>query len=129
MELGVEIGVEDFTKITVGILQEIQDVPEIVLENPKAGNTSPVYVVQSPIEIKEKVDILQRFSIVVEGWAKKKYDAYKLADKAGKKLREYNYIKTSTPIDLYDEITGCYRYGASYEVMYNVLTGTLERIK
>lgn len=125
----MELGTEEFTKITVKILQEIQDVPEIVLENPKAGSVSPVYVVQSPIEIIEKVDILQRFSIVVESWAKKKYDAYKLSDTASKKLREYNYIKTSTPIDLYDEITGCYRYGASYEVCYNVLTGTLERIK
>lgn len=125
----MELGTEEFTKITVKILQEIQDVPEIVLENPKAGSVSPVYVVQSPIEIIEKVDILKRFSIVVEGWAKKKYDAYKLSDTASKKLRDYNYIKTSTPIDLYDEITGCYRYGASYEVCYNVLTGTLERIK
>lgn len=127
----MELGIEEFTRITVAILKEIQekDLPDIILENPKGQNVSPVYVIQSPIEYKEKLDILQRFSIVVEAWTKKKYDAFRMADTVDKKLKEYNYTKTSTPIDLYDEITGCYRYGASYEVYYNVLTKTFERIK
>lgn len=126
-----ELKIKDFVDFVVTKLEDLQEssVPNIVLENPKAEGIFPSIVVQSPLAYIEITGALQRFSITIESWAKKKYDAYELADKIDEKLREYNFIKTSTPIDFRDDITGCYRYGGSYEVLYNVLTNSLEKIK
>lgn len=126
-----ELGIKDFTTIVVTKLEELQSsgLPDIVLENPKATSKFPCIVVQSPLVFIERTGVLQRFSVIVENWAKKKYDVYNQADLVDTKLRELNFIKTSTPIDFYDEITGCYRYGGSYEVLYNVLTNTFEKVK
>lgn len=127
-----ELGIKDFTSITVTKLEELKnmyDSLEIVLENPNGSSSFPCIVVQSPLKYVEKVGIFIRFSVIVESWAKKKYSAYEISDEIENKLRELNYIKTSTPIDFKDDITGAYRYGGSYEVYYNVLTNTFEKIK
>lgn len=127
-----EFGIKEFMLVTTKKLEELKEDNsnlEIVLENPKADSKFPEIVAKSPLKYVEKVGILFRFSITIEAWAKKKYACYELADKIDKKLSEYNFVKTSTPIDLLDEITNCYRYGGSYEVLYNALNNTFEKIK
>lgn len=126
-----ELSIKEFNDFVVDRLEELKEdgKPEVVLENPNAKGVFPSIVVQSPLVFIERIGILQRFSIVVESWDKKKSNAYMQADKIDKKLREYNFIRTSTPIDFRDDITGCYRYGGSYEVLYNALNNTFEKIK
>lgn len=127
-----ELGIKEFVEVTVDKLNELKTskvVADIVLENPRAGSKFPEVAVQSPLKYIERTKYLIRFSIIVEAWAKKKYDSYDIADKIDNKLNEYNFLKTSTPIDFFDEITGTYRYGGSYEVLFNVLTNTFEKIK
>ena len=77
----------------------------------------------------EDVPILSRFSITIEAWTKRKSSSIELADEIDSKLRGYNFTRTGTPIDLYDENTKCHRYGGSYEVFYNALNNSLEKVK
>lgn len=126
-----ELTVEDFYNLVVEILETI--LKEVVGENPNGDSIFPCIVVQAPIKYDEKIidgkPILLRFSIICEAWTKKKVTSIALADKIDSKLRGYNFIRSGTPIDLYDEITKCHRYGGNYEVFYNALTNSLELVK
>jgi len=127
----IEFKVKDFYDMTIRILEEIMS--EVVGENPNGESKFPCIVVQAPIKYDEvtgeDIPILVRFSIIVEAWTKKKASSISLADDIDSKLRGYNFTRTGTPIDLYDEITKCHRYGGNYEVFYNALTNSLEKVK
>lgn len=126
-----EFKVSDFYNLVIRVLEEITS--EVVGENPNGNSVFPCIVVQAPIKYDEKngeyKPILVRFSIIAEAWTKKKSSSITLADEIDSKLRGYNFTRTGTPIDLYDEITKCHRYGGNYEVFYNALTNSLEKIK
>ncbi len=131
-----EFKVSEFYDMVITILEEI--LSEVVGENPNGNAQFPCIVVQAPMRIDEvngenekgkNIPIKSRFSITCEAWTKKKSSSIALADEIDSKLRGYNFTRIGTPIDLYDENTKCHRYGGSYEVFYNALTNSLERIK
>lgn len=123
--------VEDFYTFVISILETI--LKEVVRENPDASSVFPCLVVQAPMKYEEKtgenIPILSRFSISIEAWTKKKSSSISLIDEVDSKLRGYNFTRIGTPIDFYDEITKSHRYGGSYEVFFNAITNSLEKIK
>lgn len=127
----IEFKVKDFYDLIVKILETITS--EVVAENPSAESVFPCLVVQSPVRYDEKngetIPILSRFTITIEAWTKRKTNSMSLIDEVDSKLRGYNFTRIGTPIDLYDEITKCHRYGGNYEVFYNAMTNSLERVK
>lgn len=127
----IEFKVKDFYDLVIRLLEEI--INEVVAENPSAESVFPCLVVQSPVRYDEKngetMPILSRFTITIEAWTKKKTNSMSLIDEVDNKLRGYNFTRIGTPIDLYDEITKCHRYGGNYEVFYNAMTNSLERVK
>ncbi len=126
-----EFKVSEFYNMVISILESI--LKEVVRENPDGKAIFPCIVAQAPMRLDEKngedVPILSRFSITIEAWTKRKSSSIELADEIDSKLRGYNFTRTGTPIDLYDENTKCHRYGGSYEVFYNALTNSLEKVK
>lgn len=126
-----EFKVSEFYDMVIGILETI--LKEVVRENPDGKAIFPCIVAQAPMRLDEKngedVPILSRFSITIEAWTKRKSSSIELADEIDSKLRGYNFTRTGTPIDLYDENTKCHRYGGSYEVFYNALNNSLEKVK
>lgn len=127
----IEFKVKDFYDLVVRLLEEI--INEVVAENPSAESVFPCLVVQSPVRYDEKngetIPILSRFTITIEAWTKRKTNSMSLIDEVDSKLRGYNFTRIGTPIDLYDEITKCHRYGGNYEVFYNAMTNSLEKVK
>lgn len=126
-----EFKVSEFYDMVIEILEII--LKEVVRENPDGKAVFPCIVAQAPMRLDEKngedVPILSRFSITIEAWTKRKSSSIELADEIDSKLRGYNFTRTGTPIDLYDENTKCHRYGGSYEVFYNALNNSLEKVK
>ena len=126
-----EFKVSEFYDMVISILESI--LKEVVRENPDGKAIFPCIVAQAPMRVDEKngedVPILSRFSITIEAWTKRKSSSIELADEIDSKLRGYNFTRTGTPIDLYDENTKCHRYGGSYEVFYNALNNSLEKVK
>ena len=126
-----EFKVSEFYNMVISILESI--LKEVVRENPDGKAIFPCIVAQAPMRLDEKngedVPILSRFSITIEAWTKRKSSSIELADEIDSKLRGYNFTRTGTPIDLYDENTMCLRYVGSYEVFYNALTNSLEKVK
>lgn len=126
-----EFKVSEFYDMVISILESI--LKEVVRENPDGKAIFPCIVAQAPMRLDEKngedVPILSRFSITIEAWTKRKSSSIELADEIDSKLRGYNFTRTGTPIDFYDEITKCHRYGGSYEVFFNAITNSLEKIK
>lgn len=126
-----ELSVEKFLRQVVGKLEELEK--EVVLQNPNTSTTFPCYVVQTPL-IQDKLTedskpLKQRIQLSVEQWANKKYDALKMLDLATKKLRELNFTVTNMLLDTYDDVTKKYRIAVNYEVNYNALYNSLERVR
>lgn len=128
-----ELTVKQFNDIVVKLLEEITS--NVVLENPDAKSVFPCIVCGTPMRYDEitnkdeNIPILSRFSITIEAWTKRKTTSLSLSDEIDSKLRRYNFTRMGTPIDLYDEITKSHRYGGSYEVFYNAITNSFEKIK
>lgn len=124
-----ELSVENFTRYTVRLLGTLGNV---VLSNPDSDETFPVAVVSNTMQSIRKTEdnfpIYSRFSITVEWWTDSKYSSMNLFQQTNELLRNYNYVLVGTPIDLYDEVTKKHRYGGRYEVNYNGLTDSYERI-
>lgn len=124
-----EFDVENFTRYVVNILKELG---EITLNNPDSEETFPLAVVsnvmQSIKKTENNIPIYKRFSVTIEWWTDSKYNAMNLYEKTNKLLRNYNFALVGSPIDMYDEITKKNRYGGRYEVNYNGLTNSFERI-
>lgn len=123
--------VKEFYDFIIENLETI--ISQVVMENPDAKGEFPCIVAQAPtrydIKLENNTPILSRFSITCEAWTKKKSTSIELADKIDQVLLNYNFIRMGTPIDLYDDNTMCHRYGGSYEVFYNAITNSLEKIR
>ncbi len=124
-----ELSEAEFTKYTV---KQVEQLGNTTLSNPDSSEQFPIAVIgntmRNILKTENNIPIYSRFSITVEWWANSKYEAMELFDTTNKALREYNYIPIGSPIDIYDEITKKHRYGSRYEVNYNGLTNSLERI-
>lgn len=129
----IELTIRQFNDIVVSLLEEITS--NVVLENPNAKGIFPCIVCQAPMRYDEitnkesNIPVLSRFSITIEAWTKRKTSSISLSDEIDSKLRGYNFTRMGTPIDLYDEITKSHRYGGNYEVFYNAMTNSFEKIK
>lgn len=125
-----ELDIENFTKIVISKVETLND--NIILSNPDVSEEFPCGVVSNPMEtIKRTEDnfpIYKRFSITIEWWTNSKYEAMALFQKCNILLRSMNFALKGTPIDLYDEITKKHRYGGRYEVNYNGITNSFERV-
>lgn len=124
-----EFTIEEFTRYVVRLLEPLGN---IILENPDVQETFPLAVVNNPMQsinkVENNVPIYIRFSINVEWWTNSKYDSMKLFEETNKLLRTYNFVQKGTQTDMYDEITKKHRFGGRYEVNYNGLTNSFERI-
>jgi len=102
-----ELKIEEFYTIVISLLESI--LKEVVRENPNAESIFPCLVVPAPMKYDDKngenIPLLSRFSITIEAWTKKKSSSIALIDEVDSLLRGYNFIKTSTHIHIYDEIT------------------------
>lgn len=125
-----EFTIEDFQRYTVRVIEKNGN--NVTLSNPDINETFPLTVVSNAMQSIKKTEdnfpILKRFSITVEHWANSKYEAMKMFQETTVLLRNCNMAQVGTPIDMYDEITKKHRYGGRYEVNWNGLTNSLERI-
>lgn len=124
-----EFTIEEFTRYVVRLLETLGN---ITLDNPDVQETFPLAVVNNPMQsinkTEDNIPIYKRFSINVEWWTNSRYESMKYYEKTNKLLRNYNFVQKGTQTDMYDEITKKYRYGARYDVNYNGLTNSFERI-
>lgn len=130
-----ELDIETFQRLVYRKLDEIEG-REIVLKDPTTESVFPCTVLRTPLEsmplrphTENCIPVRKLFQITIEEWCDKQYDCMARAQETTIKLREYNIIKTSNDISVYDDITKKYRLINNYEVYYNGLTNSFERIK
>lgn len=123
--------INNFTteQLTKMIYEKIEPLGyETVLSNPTTESIFPAVVINTPLESTSKrydTDILQkRFQVSIECWAEKKYKVMEMMEEIGQILKEYNFIRTNTTPDIFDEITQKYRMIMTFEVKYNGLTNS-----
>ena len=125
-----ELTVEDFQRYVVRLIETLGN--NVTLENPDVEEEFPLSVVSNVMQSIKKTEnnfpILKRFSVTVEWWTNSKYESMKLFQETNILLRQSNMAQIGTPIDIYDDLTKKHRYGGRYEVNYNGLTNSLERI-
>ena len=124
-----ELSIEDFTRCVIRLLEPLGN---ITLENPDDKETFPLAVVNNPMQsikkTEDNVPLYIRFSINIEWWTNSKYESMRYYQETNKILRKYNFAQIGNQFSLYDEITRKHRYGGRYEVNYNGLTNSFERI-
>ncbi len=125
-----ELSIEDFTKFVV---RQIENIGNVVLDNPDKEETFPLSVVNNAMQsirrTEDNFPIFTRFSINIENWSNSKYEAMRMFHEVTRWLRTFNFTPVGAPIDTFDTVTRKYRYGGRYEVNYNGLTNSFERIK
>lgn len=127
-----EFDLEAFTRMVVKKVEELNYA--ITLRNPSSDASFPVGVVSNPMENirmtdENNIPILKRFSITIEWWTDSKYEAMKLCQQANLKMRTLNLLKVGNTVIRDDEIIKKSIVGETYEVNYNSLTNSLEKIK
>lgn len=127
-----EFSLEDFTRFTVQKLEELNH--KIVFKNPKKTAEFPLGVIISPMEDinntnEDNISISKRMSITIEYWDDSRYKAMKLQEEAMKKLRNYNYLPVGNNSLRSDEITDKNIISQTYEVIYNGINNSFEKIK
>ena len=124
-----ELSVEEFQRFIVRLVETLGNV---TLENPDTEETFPIAVVSNAMQSIRKTEnnfpIYKRFAITIEWWTNSKYQSMQFYQQTNQLLRQYNIAQIGSLIDMYDDITKKHRYGGSYEVNYNGLTNSLERI-
>lgn len=119
---------EQLTKMIYEKLESLQY--NTVLSNPTTESVFPAIVINTPLESTRKrynTEILQKvFQVSIECWAEKKYKVMQMMEEISQILKEYNFIRTSTTPDIFDEITQKYRMITTFEVKYNGLTNSFE---
>lgn len=127
-----ELNIETFTRLIARKINELGN-REVVLKDPTDKSIFPCTVVRTPQENQRVnegvVPVYTRFQISIEEWASTKYDVMKQSYETALKLREYNLKKVGNEQTIYDEITKKNRLISNYEVNYNGLTNSFERIK
>lgn len=125
-----ELSLEEFTRFTI---QTLEPLGEITLDYPDNTQPFPLALVTNPMQsiklTEDNIPVLTRFSITIEWWTNKKYESMKLFEETNKLLRQYNFLMVGNAIDIYDDNTKKHRFGGRYEVNYNGLTNSFERIK
>lgn len=129
-----ELSIGEFVKHVVTILEKNFSGANVTLENPDNKSLFPTILVSNPTQSFRKLGdnnapVYTRLTINIEWWTNKKYESMDAIDATDKVLRAYNFVRVGTPTDLYDDNTKKHRFGGRYEVNYNGLTNSFERIK
>lgn len=127
-----ELTLEEFTRLVVRKLEETGE--NIITSNPDTKETYPLGVVSNPMENILLTDesnkpIKKTLAISVEWWTNSKYQSMEKCELGNQKLRELNILPTSNTSPRYDEITKKHIFGCNYQVNYNGITNSLEKIK
>ena len=124
-----ELSIEEFTKYVTDLVEEIGNV---TLANPDTEETFPCCVVSNAMQsikiTENNIPVKIRFSINIEWWTSSKYTSMNYYQKTNELLRQYNFAQVGNQVENYDDITKKYRYGGRYEVNYNGLTNSFERV-
>ena len=125
-----ELGIDEFQKIITKLLED--NGYNVVLSNPDDEETFPCVVVSNPMKSIRKTEnnipIFTRFAINIEWWTNSKYESMRMYELTNRLLRNYNVAQIGNPTELYDDLTKKQRYGGKYEVNYNGLTNSFEKI-
>lgn len=125
-----ELSIEKFTRYVVRMVEKLDY--NVTLDNPDSTESFPLAVVNNPMEVvkytENNIPVLKRMSISVEWWCNSKYEAMKHYQETNDLLRKYNFMPIGGQTDSHDQVTQKYRYGSRYEVNYNGLTNSFERI-
>ena len=117
---------EGLTKLIYEKLENLEY--EIILSNPTTQSKFPAVVINTPLENvikRQNTEVLQkRFQVTIECWADKKYKVMEMLEEISQALIDYNFIRTNTISDIFDEITKKYRLQATFEVKYNGITNS-----
>lgn len=126
-----ELTMEYFTRLVVRKLEELEI--DILLENPQTDDTFPCGVISNVMRNdsinEEGVPVKSTFSFSVEWWTDKTYSSMELFDKASVKLRDLNILLTANTSTRFDDVTRKYVVGGSYEVNYNAITHSFNKIR
>lgn len=127
-----EFDLESFTRYVIKLLKNINK--NIRIENPDDKATFPITIVSNPMDNELIIDddnssIYTKYMISIENWSDTFYDSIKLDSEITLVLRKNNFLPIGNPINRKDEITKKFIFGHNYQVNYNKLTNSLERIK
>lgn len=126
-----KLGIEDFTRIVSRKLEESKY--NIVLENPQTDEKFPCGVLSNIMRndtINEDGEpVKSSFSFSLEWWTDKTYSSMALFDEASIKLRELNILLTGNTSSRFDDVTKKYIVGGNYEVNYNAITNSFNKIR
>lgn len=126
-----ELGIEDFTRIVSRKLEESKY--NIVLENPQTDEEFPCGVLSNVMR-NDKINedgepVKSSFSFSLEWWTDKTYYSMALFDEASIKLTELNILLTGNTSPRFDDVTKKYIVGGTYEVNYNAITHSFNKIR
>ena len=127
-----EFDLEKFTRHVVQTLKLTEN--NVRLDNPSSTAVFPCVVVSNPMDYVEitkddKTALKSIYQITVECWADNIYDAMALDKRISNQLRTKNILPKGGTITRSDSNTSKKIVGHSYEVIYNGVLNTLERIK
>lgn len=117
---------EQLTKMIYSKLEPLEY--EITLSKPTMENAFPIIVILTPLESITKrynSQILEKkFQTTIQCWAKEKYDVMKIMEEVSQILTKSNFLRTSTNLDKFDEVTQNYNMEMTFELKYNGLTNS-----
>lgn len=102
---------------------------EVSLSNPTTESKFPIILINTPLENTinryNKEVLHKRFQVSIECWADGKYEMLQMMEEVSQIMIKYNFKKTNTTPDIYDDITKKYRMIMTFEVKYDGLTNSL----
>lgn len=118
---------EQLTKLIYKILESLKY--EVSLSNPTTESKFPLVLINTPLESTinryNKKVLHKRFQVSIECWADGKYEMLQMMEEVSQIMIKYNFKKTNTTPDIYDDITKEYRMIMTFEVKYDGLTNSL----
>lgn len=119
---------EQLNKLIYKILKSLGY--ELSLSNPTTESKFPIILINTPLESTisryNKKILHKRFQVSIECWADGKYKMLQMMEEVSQIMIKYNFKKTNTTPDIYDDITQKYRMIMTFEVKYDGLTNSLK---
>lgn len=118
---------EQLLKLIYTILEPLEY--EVSLSNPTTESKFPIILINTPLESTinryNKEVLHKRFQVSLECWADGKYEMLQMMEEVSQIMIKYNFKKTNTTSDIYDDITKKHRMIMTFEVKYDGLTNSL----
>jgi hypothetical protein len=127
-----EIDEREFSDLVCEELEKIGE--EVLLNNPSTDSKFPCRVINTPLKSVEETDdegnpIKLRFQCTIQHWNGSQRECMNMSSKTDKQLRKKNIIRTNTSEIIKDTVTKKYRLLATYEVRYNCISDSFNKIK